>query len=103
LSNTTSLAPANLYNSYLNDFCGIFFLLFAPMASFFSSSYQDIYGVILLISPELLMSLGDFFFIYYPNTFVNPQAVACFDSYANNLTYTFGENMLSFIIFLFFI
>jgi hypothetical protein len=102
-SNLTTLGSSSLYNSYLNDLCGIFFLLFSPMFSFFSSSYQDIYGVILLISPELLMSLGDYFFVYYPTTFINPQAIACFDSYANNLTYTFGENILSFVIFLFFI
>lgn len=102
-SNLTTLGSSSLYNSYLNDLCGIFFLLFSPMFSFFSSSYQDIYGVILIISPELLMSLGDYFFVYYPTTFINPQAIACFDSYANNLTYTFGENILSFVIFLFFI
>jgi hypothetical protein len=91
-----------LYNSYINDLYHTFSYSFLPLMALFSSSYQDIYSIVLLISPELIMAYMDYFNLYYASSFVNFQTVVCFDSYTNNLNYIFGEGVLTLFMFMFF-
>jgi hypothetical protein len=99
---TDALSPSILYNSFMGDIYGSFSVLFMPLVSLFSSSYQDVYGVVLLLSPELILAIGDYFTMYYAPSFLNSQVSACFDSYVTNLNYVFGEGILTFFMFLFF-
>jgi hypothetical protein len=101
-ANTLNSTHMSFYNAYVNDLYNIFSLTFLPLMSLFSSSYQDIYSVVLLISPEIILAYTDYFNLYYMPTFINTQVVACFDSYSNNLNYIFGEGILSLFMFLFF-
>jgi len=101
-SNSLSLSIFSLYTSHLNDLHIFFSVSYLPFLSFFLSSYQDIFSIILLISPELIISFSDYFFSYYSNYMINPQVSSCFDSYTNNLSFLFGEGLVTFIMFLFF-
>lgn len=101
-SNGLSSLHTSFYIAYINDLYHVFSITFLPLMALFSSSYQDIYSVILLISPEIILAYTDYFNLYYMPTFINMQVVTCFDSYTNNLNYIFGEGILSLFMFLFF-
>ena len=92
-----------LYNSFLNDFFSFFSFLYLPLLSFFTSSQQDVFSIILLLSPELLLAVSDYFSLYYTFYTVNLQVSSCFDSYTNNLTYLFSGGVLTLWMFLLFV
>lgn len=86
-----------MYDTYLT-FC-IKYLSLLPI---FTSSYQDIFNLILLFSPELVLAFADYFNVYYNVILLSPNVSACFDSYTNNLNYNFSEGIMSFFMFFFF-
>ena len=45
--------------------------------SLFFSSYQDIYSVIMLISPELILAFADYFNSYHAPSFVSARVSSC--------------------------
>ena len=91
-----------LYNSYIYDLYNLFSFTALPVLTLFFSSYQDVYGVTLLVSPEVIMAHLDYFTLYHFLTDFNTCVSFCFDSYTNNLNYIFGEGLLSFFMFIFF-
>ena len=50
-----------LYNSYIYDLYNLFSFTALPVLTLFFSSYQDVYGVTLLVSPEVIMAHLDYF------------------------------------------
>jgi len=63
---------------------------FLPFPSLLHSEYQDTFSIILLISPELSTTLGDYIYSYItPNSFMDiPSEV--FDTYVSNWFYFIG-------------
>ena len=101
-TNTWGSSVSFLYNSFINDFYLGFFNQWLPLMSLFSSSYQDIFSLVLIFSPEVIMSFSDYFTTYYSVGAINFSVSACFDSYTNNLNYSFGEGLISLFMFFFF-
>jgi len=101
-SNSVNYSASSLYVSYINDLYNNFSVLYLPLLSLFSSSYQDVYSLVMLVSPEVIIAFADYFNLYHSSSFINAQVSACFDSYTNNLNYIFGEGILSLFMFLFF-
>jgi hypothetical protein len=91
-----------LYNSFMYDSYLMFCLKNLSIITLFTSSYQDIFSLVLLFSPELIVAFGDYFTTYYTNLSLTATVVSCFDSYTNNLNYSFGEGLISFFMFFFF-
>jgi len=101
-ANSVNYNVSTLYVSYLNDLYNSFSISYLPLMSLFFSSYQDVYSIIMLVSPELILAFTDYFNFYHTPAFINVQVSSCFDSYTNNLNYIFGEGILSLFMFLFF-
>jgi hypothetical protein len=101
-ANSVNYSVSTLYISYINDLYNNFSVSYLPLMSLFFSSYQDVYSVIMLISPELIIAFTDYFNFYHASTFINIEVSSCFDSYTNNLNYIFGEGILALFMFLFF-
>ena len=91
-----------LYNSFINDIYLNFNIQYASVLPLFYSSYQDIFSVILLFSPEVNIIFLDYFNTYYLNTSLNPSVSACFDSYTSNINYNIGEGVIFLSMFFFF-
>jgi hypothetical protein len=68
----------------------------------FSSSYQDIFSLVLLFSPDLILAFDDYFFTYYSTNFINTAVASVFDSYSSNLNYMFGEGLITLFLFMLF-
>jgi hypothetical protein len=95
-------------NTLIHVFLVIFFqFIFCSVNNvqllYFNSNYQDLFTLILLFSPEVILSFLDYFYYYY-GTFYSSSLVpaACFDSYVNNLNYNFNEGIIFFFLFFFF-
>ena len=88
-----------LYSSFMYDLTSSFNVNFLFTLSFFSSAYQNSLNLTLFLSPELILAFQDNFYYYYFTSMVDPQVVAVFDSYTNNLNYYYGEGILSFFLF----
>jgi len=101
-NNSYNFISSTLYSSYVYDLYNLFSSTALPTVTLFSSSYQDIYSIVLLIAPELIASHTDYFSIYHDYGYFNTLVVACFDSYSNNLNYILGEGVLSLCMFIFF-
>lgn len=69
---------------------------------FFSSFYQDIYSMVLLFSPELVLGFNDYFFLLSNYNLVSGSASAYFDSYTSNINYNFGDGAIFFFMFFIF-
>ena len=91
-----------LYNSFICDTYLTFSVKYLSILPIFTSAYQDIFNLILLFSPELVLAFSDYFQVYYNFIFLNANVSACFDSYTNNLNYNFSEGIISFFMFFFF-
>jgi len=100
--NTHNVSVSVLYNSFVNDLYLSFSLCYLPVLPLFSSMYQDIFSIIILFSPELIVSFSDYFYLYYFNNSLLFTASSCFDSYLSNLNHNFNENVLSLFMFFFF-
>jgi hypothetical protein len=92
-----------LYNSFICDTYLTFSVKYLSILPIFTSAYQDIFNLILLFSPELVLAFSDYFQVYYNFIFLNANVSACFDSYTNNLNYKFSEGIISFFMFFFFL
>ena len=79
------------------------FNLFISYLPLLNSKYQDIYGVVLLLSPELIFALNDFFASYFLSSSINLSPASVFDSYVNNLNYSFHESVVTFLMFVLYI
>jgi hypothetical protein len=79
------------------------FNLFISYLPLLNSNYQDIYGVVLLLSPELIFALNDFFASYFLSSSINLSPASVFDSYVNNLNYSFHESVVTFLMFVLYI
>lgn len=100
--NTWESDVNGLYNSYIYDIFLGFNIKYALNMIFFSSFYQDVYSIILLFSPEMILALNDYF-VYLSNYNLSSGSVsAYFDSYVSNLNYSFGDGVLFFFFFFFF-
>ena len=100
--NTWNLTVSNLYLNFINDIYSSFHIKFLPILSWFLSSYQDNFIILLFFSPELVLSFSDYFYVYFNVININSIASSCFDSYTSNLNYIFGEGILSLFMFFFF-
>ena len=90
-----------LYNSFLHDTYIIFVLRYFNILPSFVSSYQDLFTVSLIFTPEVILAFNEYFNSFYNLFFLNSVATACFDSYTSNMSYSMQEGLSS--IFLFFI
>lgn len=79
------------------------FNLYLPYLSFFNSRYQDIYSMISLLSPELTLAFNDYFSTYFLSSSINFTPSAVFDSYSNNLNYSFSDGAVTFFMFFIYI
>lgn len=91
-----------LYNSFMHDLFLTFTVKFSNLMVLFSSSYQDIFSLILLFSPDLILAFDDYFFTYYSTNFINTTVASVFDSYSSNLNYIFGEGLITLFLFMLF-
>ena len=91
-----------LYNSFMHDLFLTFSVKFSNLMVLFSSSYQDIFSLILLFSPDLILAFDDYFFTYYSTNFINTTVASVFDSYSSNLNYIFGEGLITLFLFMLF-
>lgn len=92
-----------LYNYFIIDLYLSFNIQYLPYLSYFTSSYQDIFTLIIFFAPEVIISFSDYFYYYYSGFYnSSPVVSACFDSYTNNLNYNFNEGFISFFLFFFF-
>jgi hypothetical protein len=98
-TSSTKYADMIFYLSYTNDLFLTLNVKFYSLLSLFSSTYQDVFSLVLLFSPDLLAAFNDYFFVYYSNTMLHETASYVFDSYSSNLNYAFGEGII--ILFLF--
>jgi hypothetical protein len=71
--------------------------------SFFSSNYQDIFSVLMVLSPELIFAFGDYFTLCFGESKFNFLPSAVFDSYSNNLNYSVSDSNTYFILFFFYV
>ena len=101
-TNIWSLSVSSLYISFIKDIYLSFSIQYLAILPLFTSTYQDIFSVVLLFSPELVMTIHDYFYIYYFNSSTFFNVSACFDSYTSNLNFNFNENMTSLFMFFFF-
>ena len=92
---------ATLYHSFLHDTYLIFVLRYFNILPSFISSYQDLFTVSLIFTPEVILAFNEYFNSFYHFFFLNSVAVACFDSYTSNMTYSIQEGLSS--VFLFFL
>jgi hypothetical protein len=95
-------ANLTLYNSFTHDLFLTFSIKFSNLMVLFSSSYQDVYSLVLLFSPDLILAFDDYFFTYYSTSFVNTAVSSVFDSYSSNLNYIFGEGIITLFLFMLF-
>lgn len=92
-----------LYNYFIMDIYLSFNVQYLPYLSYFTASYQDVFALTLLFSPEVILAFTDYFYLYYSNLSTTlPVPSACFDSYVNNLNYSFMEGLIFFFMFFFF-
>lgn len=91
------------FNAFISDLCLSFDITNISVLPLFSSVYQDTFNLILLFSPELVMSFSDYFYVYYFNSSIFYNVSSCFDSYTSNLNFNFNENLISLFMFFFFV
>ena len=102
-SNVHSFSFKTLFMHFIVDINTELFNLYLCYIHLFNSNYQDIYSVVLLLSPELVLGFNDFFASYFFSAGLGFTPSAVFDSYVNNLNYSFSEGIISFIMFVFYI
>lgn len=92
-----------LYNYFIIDLYLSFNIQYLPYLSYFTSSYQDMFTLVIFFSPEVILSLSDYFYYYYNGIYTtSPLVSSCFDSYSSNLNYNFSEGFITFFLFFFF-
>ena len=96
-------AAKTLFMYFIIDLNTELFNLYLSYVHLFNSSYQDIYSVVTLLSPELILGLNDFFSTYFFSSSINFTPAAVFDSYVNNLNYSFSEGVITFVMFVFYV
>jgi hypothetical protein len=101
-TNIWSLNVSSLYMSFVNDIYLTFSIQYLSVLPIFTSSYQDAFNILLLFSPELVVALSDYFYIYYFNSTIFFNASSCFDSYTSNLNYNFSDTLTATFMFFFF-
>lgn len=80
-----------------------FNIQYLPYLSYFTSIYQDIFTLIIFFSPEVIIAFSDYFYFYYGGLYTTlPLVSSCFDSYVNNLNYSYNNGLLTFFMFFFF-
>ena len=103
MSNNYTYSFKTLFISLVLDLNTDMFNLYLPYLSFFSSNYQDIYSVVTLLSPEVIFAFNDYFSTYFFSSSINFTPSAVFDSYTNNLNYSFSEGIITFFMFFIYI
>jgi hypothetical protein len=99
LSNSTVLSFKTLFISFIFDLNLELTNLYLMELSLFSSNYQDIFSLIVILSPELIMSFSDYLSLCFGEAKFNYAPVAVFDSYTNNLNYSFITSNSYFILY----
>jgi hypothetical protein len=99
VSNSYVFTFKTLYVYTLMDMNIDMFNLFISYLPLLNSNYQDVYSVVLLLSPELIFALTDFFSTYFFSSSINLVPASVFDSYVNNLNYSFHESVVTFVMF----
>ena len=93
----------NVYNYFILDLYLSFNIQYLMNLSYFTSTNQDCLILVLLFSPETIISMSDYFYNYYFGyTSTISVTTSCFDSYLNNLDYNFNDGVM-FFFFIFFI
>jgi len=91
-----------LFLSLIFDVNTEFSNLYFFETSLLSSNFQDIFATVLVLSPELTLAFSDYFTSYFSESKFNFIPSAIFDSYANNLNYSFSDSNAYFIMFFFY-
>merc|ERR1712078_780485 len=99
LSNSASLSFKTLFFSLMLDFNLEFTNNYLLEMSLFSSNYQDIFSLVMVLSPELVMAFSDYFSLCFGESKINFSPAAVFDSYSNNLNYSFSDSNAYFVLF----
>jgi len=96
---TKSISDLKLYSSFLNDVSILNSITSLPISQIIQSDYQDIKTVILLSSPELIMSINDYILLYVKPFSINTSPASVFDSYMINFADL--NNYLNYFLFFF--
>jgi hypothetical protein len=99
LSNSSSLSFKTLFVSFIFDLNLELNNMYLMELSLFSSNYQDIFSLVTVLSPELVMSFSDYFSICFGEAKFNYAPAAVFDSYTNNLNYSIASSNSYFILY----
>lgn len=103
VSNAYSFSFKTLFIYFVVDLNVELFNLYLCYTHLFSSNYQDIHGVVLLLTPELVLGFNDLFSSYFFSSSINFTPAGVFDSYVNNLSYSFSEGVVSIVMFIFYV
>jgi hypothetical protein len=99
LSNSSLMSFKVLFFSFLLDFNLEFTNVYLLELSLFSANYQDIFSLVMVLSPELIMAFSDYFSLCFGESKFNFLPSAVFDSYSNNLNYSISDSNVYFILF----
>jgi hypothetical protein len=99
LSNSSLLSFKTLFFSFLLDFNLEFTNIYLLELSFFSTNYQDIFSLVMVLSPELVIAFSDYFSTCFGESKFNFAPAAVFDSYSNNLNYSISDSNTYFVLF----
>ena len=99
LSNSSVLSFKTLFISFIFDLNLELTNVYLMELSLFSSNYQDVFSLIIVLSPELIMSFSDYMSLCFGEAKFNYVPVAVFDSYSNNLNYSFITSNSYFILY----
>lgn len=99
LSNSSSLSFKTLLVSFMLDLNLELTNVYLMELSLFSSNYQDVFGLVTILSPELIMAFSDYFSLCFGEAKFNYMPVAVFDSYTNNLNYSLITSNSYFILY----
>ena len=88
-----------IHSAFLNDIYLEFFNIYLPLLTSFCSNYQDVFSLILLSSPELIISFSDYFLNCFFNSSTHLVPTAIFDSFSSNLNCFSSSSLIVFFMF----
>lgn len=99
LSNSSTLSFKTLFISFIFDLNLELTNMYLMELSLFSSNYQDIFSLVVVLSPELLMAFSDYLSLCFGEAKFNYTPAAVFDSYTNNLNYSVITSNSYFVLY----
>ena len=102
-SSSSTFSFKTLFLGFISDVNLEFTNVYLLESSMFSSNYQDVQSIVMLLSPELALAFSDFLSLCYGESKFNFIPSAVFDSYTNNLNYSISNANSYFMLFFFYV